>query len=46
MSKAGTKTTVKRQDVKKRKMDNIYKEVTRLTKDKKVADLIVPIVTR
>ncbi len=41
MSKAGTKTTVKRQDVKKRKMDNIYKEVTRLTKDKKVADQLI-----
>lgn len=41
MTRAGTKTTVKRQDVKKRKMDNIYKEVTKLTKDKKVADQLI-----
>lgn len=41
MTRAGTKTTVKRQDVKKRKMENIYKEVTRLTKDKKVADKLI-----
>ncbi len=40
-TKKGTKTTVKRQEAKKIKMDRVYKDVTRLTKDKKVADKLI-----
>ncbi|MCM1323353.1 MAG: hypothetical protein NC218_04260 [Acetobacter sp.] len=41
MNRAGTKTTLKRQTASKQKMDNVYKEVQKFTKDKKVADKLI-----
>lgn len=41
MTRAGTKTTMKRQPVKTTKMDKVYKDVQKFTKDKKVADELI-----
>lgn len=41
MTKSATKTTMKRQSVHKTKMDKVYEDVKKFTKDKKVADKLI-----